>query len=70
MLYAVLTLAMQSRGLKASTMRYAQTENGHAAYTHVSDILETEFYGSGGLSTCINNINSRTFLNKQDQRHF
>lgn len=54
MLYAVLTAAMQFRDhdhMKALVKKNEHTEDWLAAYIHVLRVLETDFYGSGGLST-------------------
>lgn len=70
LLYAVLTAAVkrleQCRDLKALVKRYAQSEDGLTAYIYVLRVLEPEFDGSGGLSSCIKKINSRTLPGKQE----
>lgn len=66
MRFTVLTTVVLSRDLKALVRRYEQTEDIRAAYIHVLRVLETTFQGSGGLSTCRKNANSRTLPSKQD----
>lgn len=68
--HAVFTAVVQSHDLKALVWRCEQHEDGRVAHIHVLRVPETEFHGSGGVSTCIKNINSRTFPGKQDPRFF
>lgn len=70
MLYADLAPVVQSRDLRALVKRCEQSEDGRASHFHVMRDLETEFYGRGGLSACVKNINSRTCPRKQDPQPF
>lgn len=71
LMYVVLSTVVQSRDLKALVKRYEQSKDGRAAHIHALRVLETgEFYASSGLSTCMKNIISRTFLGKQDPSSF
>lgn len=59
-------VVVQCGFLKAMLKKYINTETGRAAYIHVLHVLETGRYGSGWLSTCINDISSTTLSGKQD----
>lgn len=48
----VLSAVARSQDLTALVKLYEHDDNGRAVYIHVPCVLETEFYGSSGMSTC------------------
>lgn len=70
MLYAVMSAVVQLRDLQAHVKRYEHNEDQRAVSIHALCVLDTELFGSSGMSTRMKHINSRTFPGKQDPSSF
>lgn len=70
LLFKILTCVIASKELKAVLRQYKATKDGRAAYLHILQVLESEYYGSTGLCTCMKQLHLESMQGNQDPIEF